>query len=561
MRNVAEQNKRNHEQAEHARRQHEIRRQADHARVQAEIRRQAELRRQEELRIQQERQRVVVTVTPVKIGRPVITATHTKEWFVQRGWTYCQPCAEHWQWTHEHTEEYYQKNGFTLVDGSFQSAKQVQATIAIVNEPVHVIKASEVPIFVTQVPEVYRDEVVNRVCVRREVKWNKSEKKYKCVSHSHKHAFKRCTKWTQKNGEMVCARERQFFGVNMCMNWTDVNGKHTCVNNQVVYPKARCTKKVVFRGKKVCSCMKFYRPTEFCSKYSKRTGRCKSRKVFFGQKFRKIICKKTGKVVVANKKCGCLEKKVVFRTKYMKMKKAFKCTRCAEYKKKFGRKITISVKYSGVRYGGSRYTVEGGRGCPNIRAIEDAQNRKRTNETIKIRPIKRIQVKCGGSKYRVRGGPSCPGIRAMMQRKKSQVVTFKVVRPTVRVSVKRTCGRKLCRVVMHTPVKRTQVTTTVVRREPVRITRTKRVTKRTTKWYKSHGYKKIAVSGRVRWVKKSSWRYITSAEYQTRHIALPSVVKTVFSEELSSVKNYFQTIRVNLNKFSTADQSLISKCF
>jgi hypothetical protein len=507
--------------------------------------------------------------------RPKIGGYRTKSWYIKRGWTYCQPCAEHWQWTHQHSEEYYQQNGFVNVDGVFKSAEEVKKIEAIAESPIEEIPAaSETPAFVTNVPEVYRDEVVDRVCVRREVKWNKSEKKYKCVSHSKKHAFKRCTRWEEKNGEMVCAHEQQFYGVNMCMNWTDVEGKHTCINQKVVYPEARCTKKIVFKGKKVCSCMKFYRPTEFCSKYSARTGRCKSRKVFFGQRFRKIICKKTGKVVKANKKCGCLEKKVVFRAKYRKMKKAFRCTRCEQYKLRYGRKIRIGGRFKGRRgRGGLKIRVRG-RGGLKIRRRGGLKIRGRGG--LKIRGRGGIRVRGGcrvGARVRVGGCVRVRSTARVCVRPTARVC----VRPVARVSVQRTCrpGRRLCMAVRHRkPVVYRRV---YRRRGPVRVSikrtrkfrRTggirinrKRITKRrSVRWYKSHGYRKITYRGRVRWVKKSSWRYITSAEYQTRHITLPRVVKTVFSKELSSVEHYAQTIKVNINQFTAADQTLINKCF
>ena len=74
--------------------------------------------------------------------------------------------------------------------------------------------------------------------------------------------------------------------------------------------------------------------------------------------------------------------------------------------------------------------------------------------------------------------------------------------------------------------------------------------RRSANWYRTHGFEKIVIHGRSRWV----------AKLDKEHVDIHSSSQAVFSKELSSVENYAEAIRVNLNKFSTADQSLVGKC-
>jgi len=74
--------------------------------------------------------------------------------------------------------------------------------------------------------------------------------------------------------------------------------------------------------------------------------------------------------------------------------------------------------------------------------------------------------------------------------------------------------------------------------------------RRSAHWYRTHGFERIIIHGRSRWISKLN----------KEQVDIHSSSGVVFSKELSSVENYAQTIRVNLNKFSSADQSLVGKC-
>jgi len=74
--------------------------------------------------------------------------------------------------------------------------------------------------------------------------------------------------------------------------------------------------------------------------------------------------------------------------------------------------------------------------------------------------------------------------------------------------------------------------------------------RRSAHWYRTHGFERITLHGRTRWISKLN----------KEQVDIHSSSQAVFSKELSSVENYAETIRVNLNQFSSADQSLVSKC-
>lgn len=60
--------------------------------------------------------------------------------------------------------------------------------------------------------------------------------------------------------------------------------------------------------------------------------------------------------------------------------------------------------------------------------------------------------------------------------------------------------------------------------------------------------------------KKHSWKTVTSVKWMVSHIKLPTITKTVYSKELSSVDDYAQTIKNHVKEFSAFDQKLINRC-
>jgi hypothetical protein len=322
---------------------------------------------------------------------------------------------------------------------------------------------------------------------------------------------------------MRCVSREVFHGVSICRSYNFIAGEHVCVDKHIEYPKAKCTRKIVFKGKKVCSCMKYYKPAEACTNYTIRRGRkfCMKRSVFFDRKGTQVICAKTGKVIsttykvtgtavpvkVNKKKCGCM----IRRVKRSKSEKKLRCSRCAAMKKwqaKHDRAMGINVR---VHY---RHLPSG----PRPHKLER-----------KIHP--RLYIV-----ERRSGGPPRPNHVNMNKR----------AAPVSRCA--KSGGRKLCRqVVYNTPQTVTEMTMDKKGNTTRKVTTHKVHHHHRVTYTKTHSHKVY-----------HHRRY--HATHSVSHIEIPTIYKTVLAQELSSVENYTQTIKVNLNKFSAVDQTLINKC-
>lgn len=109
------------------------------------------------------------------------------------------------------------------------------------------------------------------------------------------------------------------------------------------------------------------------------------------------------------------------------------------------------------------------------------------------------------------------------------------------------------------PITRPRRPTKRVYRRYFVVIRGRRV-RHTRRWLVRHGYRYIRSGRRYRWVRRSSWKYTTSSRWMTSHIRLPTITRTVFSKELSSVQNYAQTINAAKTQFAKSDLALINKC-
>ena len=233
------------------------------------------------------------------------------------------------------------------------------------------------------------NKTLRKVCAQRTSTWTKTVTPFSCISRSHKHVIRRCVRYAVRRGRVVCTQKTNLFGTKVCLKnmvmvkriitgshtsapggnrrwirrerylkkrqvlkvkvakstgrklsgivfWGNIKVPGHCQKSKIIYPTARCVKKYRHNGVKFCSHFKFYRPTSYCKRklswkrYGKTHSGCIRRGIFYGRKYNKVVCSKTGKIIKVSKgkKCGC---KVVRKAKYAKKVIKFECQKCKAY--------------------------------------------------------------------------------------------------------------------------------------------------------------------------------------------------------------------------------------